>query len=103
MPTTGLMQGAARLTLMDVISSGQAADSTDLRSPGCTAAVEMLCTDVGSAAGAALLASRGPVDGVLHAAGVLRDALLLKQTAASIRAVLAGKVSIMVHGSTPGH
>ena len=36
---------------------------------------------------------RGPVEGVMHAAGVLQDALLLKQTAASFRAVLSGKVS----------
>lgn len=35
---------------------------------------------------------RGPVEGVMHAAGVLQDALLLKQTAASFRAVLSGKV-----------
>lgn len=33
-----------------------------------------------------------PVQGVMHAAGVLQDALLLKQTAASFRAVLSGKV-----------
>lgn len=97
----GLMQGATRVTLMDVISAGQAADSNDLRSPCCTAAVEMLRADVGSAVGAAILASKGPVDGVLHAAGVLRDALLLKQTAASFRAVLAGKVCIRGYGSMP--
>lgn len=49
--------------------------------------------DVSFLEDARLLSQHGKLNGVLHAAGVLRDAVLHKQTAGSFREVLAGKVS----------
>jgi hypothetical protein len=59
----------------------------------------MLSSDVASAEDAAACGV-GRVNGVMHAAGVLRDALLLKQTASSFREVLSGKVSGSSGGMT---
>ena len=53
---------------------------------------DLACTEEASAATRAANAG-APVDHVLHAAGVLEDKSLLRQTPGSFRAVLAGKVS----------
>lgn len=84
---------AAKLTLLDTSARRPAHGSiADLQASGCSTQVAIIAADVAQAEDIQL-ASLSKVDGVLHAAGVLRDALLSKQTASSFRVVLAGKVS----------
>ena len=87
-----ISQGISRLTLVDVTCNPAHGSAADLQSPDCTTEVVIVTSDVALAEDAAMR-TLGRVDGVMHAAGVLRDALLLKQTASSFRDVLAGKVS----------
>ena len=82
-------QGTAKLLLSDTTPARavprQLADSW---TESCFVSGDISC----AANAAELAALAGPVQQVLHAAGVLQDRLLLKQTAASFRAVLSSKV-----------
>ena len=84
-------QGVSRLTLVDVTRTPAHGSAADLQSPSCATEVVFLVSDVALSEDA-VAGALGRVDGVMHAAGVLRDALLLKQTTSSFREVLAGKV-----------
>ena len=84
-------QNAAKLTLLDVTTAVNSCPAVFLM-PGCDTQITIATADVAMAE-AADMAGRERVDGVMHAAGVLRDALLLKQTSASFREVLSGKAS----------
>ena len=82
-------QGAGRLVLQDL------AAARPIPWPLASSARECCVVggDVSSAADAAgVAAAAEPGLQMLHAAGLLEDKLLLKQTAASFRAVLSGKV-----------
>jgi polyketide synthase PksJ/polyketide synthase PksN len=66
------------------------------------AQVEYVVVDVGDAASVEALVSgiwdrHGRLDGVLHAAGVVRDGFLVKKTASEYAAVMAGKVRGALH------
>ena len=82
---------AQRLTLLDVNEAALHNTPADLQSPDCSAEITVTKSDTATK-GAADLLGRQRVDGLIHAAGVLRDALILKQTASGFREVLAGKV-----------
>ena len=89
-----LGSGASHIILCDVAGVHRAANHRNLLGsfPGL---VSVVSANVGSCTEAelALDACNGSaLAGIVHAAGVLQDALLLKQTAGSFRAVLAGKV-----------
>jgi len=91
-------QDVARLTLVDVTRTPAHGSAADLQSASCATEVVMVSSDVALAEDAAA-SGAGRVDGVMHAAGVLRDALLLKQTASSFREVLSGKVRGSLEGN----
>lgn len=74
---------------------------SDLQDPTCESEVTFVLADVSYQEDTTLLSINGKLDGVLHAAGVLRDAVLHKQTPKTFREVLAGKVSPSVLGSYP--
>ena len=86
------LQLAARVRLLDVAVRGL----PGFLSQQMGAAIEVVKADCSSRAEAAhgMEGGRvyGSIEGLMHAAGVLQDALLLKQTASSFRAVLSGKV-----------
>ena len=87
-----IAEDVEKLTLLETSARAPAHGSlADLQGSSCTTEVTVTSADVAQAEGAAL-ASLSKVDGILHAAGVLRDALLTRQTASSFREVLAGKV-----------
>lgn len=81
-------QNAASLTLLDTAALSL---PRDLCAAG--TAVTVAASNVALQSTASLLGD-AKIDGVLHASGVLRDALLLKQTASNFREVLAGKASL---------
>lgn len=66
----------------------------DLQSNDCPTQVTLVLGDISCAEQTAWLGRNVKVDGVMHAAGILKDALFLKQTAASFKEVLAGKASL---------
>ena len=78
------------MTLVDTNRAPQHDNITDLQS--CESQVTIAMGDVAFSEDARLISATAKLDGVLHAAGVLRDAVLHKQTATSFREVLAGKV-----------
>ena len=81
--------------LLDTSGGSTHVRITDLQAAGCETEVTIQQADVSFQADSQLVSSgSSKVDGVLHAAGVLRDAVLHKQTASSFRAVLAGKVRV---------
>ena len=86
-------QKSAKLTLLDIAAAVHSCPA-DFLMPGCETQITIAAADVAMAEVAAV-AGRERVDGVMHAAGVLRDALLLKQTSASFREVLSGKASAL--------
>ena len=86
-------QKAAKLTLLDITTAVHGCPA-DFLMPGCEIQITIATADAATAEAAAV-AGRERVDGVMHAAGVLRDALLLKQTSASFREVLSGKASLL--------
>ena len=82
-----------RLILLDINQNFLHSLPADLQSPESVAEVTVKQNDTASKEAAESLGSQR-VDGLIHAAGVLRDALFLKQTASSFRAVLSGKVRL---------
>ncbi len=97
------MQGASHVSLLDVVAGPLPTriththgidESSDESRPAC--AISAILADSGSAecmAASADACMRGRmVSGVMHAAGVLRDATISNQTPASFRAVLGCKV-----------
>lgn len=84
---------AQQLTLLDVNQKGVHAVPADLQDPTCKLEVTVQLCD-SSFREEASLGREQQLSGLIHAAGVLRDALFLKQTAASFREVLAGKVGL---------
>ena len=97
------MQGASHVSLLDVVAAPLPArithtrgldESSDESMPAC--AISAILADSGSAecmaAAADACMRRWAVSGVMHAAGMLRDATISNQTPASFRAVLGCKV-----------
>lgn len=82
---------ARRIALLDVNKQALYALPLDFQSPECKLEINASLSDTAFKE-EACLQSRNKVDGLIHAAGVLRDAVFLKQTATSFKEVLAGKV-----------
>lgn len=90
----------SKLTLLDITAEPLHGSLDDFRSTACDTEVVSVAADVARADESAA-STLGRVNGVIHAAGVLRDALLLQQSARSFREVLAGKVCISVSYMSP--
>lgn len=89
-----IASGVNRLELLDINQHALSAVPADLQGLQCPAEVTVRLSDTACKEDAIALRGSSRVHGLIHAAGVLRDAIFLKQTASSFREVLAGKVCI---------
>jgi myxalamid-type polyketide synthase MxaE and MxaD len=91
------VRGAGALVLAGRSAPGEAARAEIARIEAAGTRVVVACADVGSAAGVAAIAGQIdalglPLRGIVHAAGVVDDATLLRTGPARLRAVWAPKV-----------